>query len=202
MTLWLCKTFLRRSLRFSTIRKLTTAPEQAPLYLRISGDLQIIHSVFTVLVSSIDVLMFEKYARCQTGCFQFYSTPEIKPNSQKNNNVTHVIDFILPVACPLFVHFTGCSVFRPQTIRKCLFHCTPASLVSSDAFLDRLQKGRAVVSDEGLFHHSVSVPSDSGKNVYNLSKLQDCCFRDNVGKQSSLNLILMDTYDVIALSLN
>ncbi|XP_051749054.1 GTPase Era, mitochondrial [Ctenopharyngodon idella] len=92
MTLRLCKTFLRRSLRFSTIRKLTAAPEQAPLYLRISG----------------------------------------------------------------------CSVFRPQTIRKCLFHCTPASLVSSDAFLDRLQKGRAVVSDEGLFHHSVSVPSDSG----------------------------------------
>uniref|UniRef100_A0A671RIY9 GTPase Era, mitochondrial n=1 Tax=Sinocyclocheilus anshuiensis TaxID=1608454 RepID=A0A671RIY9_9TELE len=33
MTLRLCETFLRRSLRFSTIRKLTTAPEHAPLYL-------------------------------------------------------------------------------------------------------------------------------------------------------------------------
>lgn len=62
--------------------------------------------------------------------------------------------------------FTGCSVFGPQTVRKCLFHCTPASLVSSSAFLDRLQKGRAVVSDEGLCHHQpVSVPSDSGKNI-------------------------------------
>ncbi|XP_016380848.1 GTPase Era, mitochondrial-like [Sinocyclocheilus rhinocerous] len=92
MTLRLCETILRRSLRFSAIRKLTAAPEQAPLDLRGSG----------------------------------------------------------------------CSVFGPQTVRKCLFHCTPASLVSSGTFLDRLQKGRAVLSDEGLCHHPVSVPSDSG----------------------------------------
>uniref|UniRef100_A0A8C1M7I1 GTPase Era, mitochondrial n=1 Tax=Cyprinus carpio TaxID=7962 RepID=A0A8C1M7I1_CYPCA len=104
MALRFCDTFLRRSLRFSTIRKLTTAPEHAPLYLRLSG----------------------------------------------------------------------CSVFGPQTVRKCLFHCTPASLVSSSAFLDRLQKGRAVVSDEGLCHHQpVSVPSDSGHQFSLLLKDPD-----------------------------
>uniref|UniRef100_A0A8C1S5X9 Era-like 12S mitochondrial rRNA chaperone 1 n=1 Tax=Cyprinus carpio TaxID=7962 RepID=A0A8C1S5X9_CYPCA len=72
MTLRLCETILRRSLRFSAILKLTAALEHAPLDL----------------------------------------------------------------------HLSGCSVFGPQT-GKCLFHCTPASLVSSGAFLDRLQKGRA-----------------------------------------------------------
>uniref|UniRef100_A0A672SXU2 GTPase Era, mitochondrial n=1 Tax=Sinocyclocheilus grahami TaxID=75366 RepID=A0A672SXU2_SINGR len=96
MTLRLCETFLRRSLRFSTIRKLTTAPEHAPLYLRLSG----------------------------------------------------------------------CAVFGPQTVRKCLFHCTPASLVSSSAFLDRLQKGRAVVSDEGLCHHQ-PVSTTCRKQLFN-----------------------------------
>lgn len=99
----LCETFLRRSLRFSTIRKLTAAPEHAPLYLRVSG----------------------------------------------------------------------CSVFGSQTVRKCLFHCTPASLVSSSAFLDRLQKGRAVVSDEGLCNQPVSVPSDSGHQFSLLIKDPD-----------------------------
>uniref|UniRef100_A0A9J7Y7I9 Era-like 12S mitochondrial rRNA chaperone 1 n=2 Tax=Cyprinus carpio TaxID=7962 RepID=A0A9J7Y7I9_CYPCA len=73
MTLRLCETILRRSLRFSAILKLTAAPEHAPLDL----------------------------------------------------------------------HLSGCSVFGPQTVRKCLFNCTPASLVSSGAFLDILQKGRA-----------------------------------------------------------
>ncbi|XP_073696816.1 GTPase Era, mitochondrial [Garra rufa] len=103
MTLRLCETFLRGSLRFSTVRTLTAAPEYAPLYLRVSG----------------------------------------------------------------------CSVFGPQTVRKCLFHCTPASLVSSGAFLERLQKGRAVLSDEGLLHHPVSVPSDSSHQFSLLLKDPD-----------------------------
>ncbi|KAL1274843.1 hypothetical protein QQF64_027657 [Cirrhinus molitorella] len=103
MTLRLCEAFLRRSLRFSAIRKLTAASEYAPLSLRVSG----------------------------------------------------------------------CSVFGPQTVRKCLLHCTPASLVSSGAFLDKLQKGRAVVSDEGLCHHPVSVPSDSSHQFSLLLKDPD-----------------------------
>ncbi|KAK7173467.1 hypothetical protein R3I93_003323 [Phoxinus phoxinus] len=103
MTLRLCETFVRRSLLFSTIRKLTAAQEQAPLYLRVSG----------------------------------------------------------------------CSVFRPQTVRTCLFHCTPVSLVSSDAFLNRLQKGRPVVSDEGLCHHPVFVSPDSGHQFSLLVKEPD-----------------------------
>lgn len=112
-----------------------------------------------------------------------------RSKTTRTHRKTTTSAFILPVACPLFVHSTGCSVFRPQTVRKCLFHCTPASLVSSDAFLGRLQKGRAVVSEEGLCHHPLPVPSDSGNNISGLSKLQACCFRDNIGKQSSLNLI-------------
>ncbi|XP_051971284.1 GTPase Era, mitochondrial [Xyrauchen texanus] len=100
MTLLLCKTFLRRSLRFSTIRKLSAAPEHAPLYLR-----------------------------------------------------------------------SGCSVFLPPALRNGLTHWTPARLVSSEAFLDILQKGRAVVSDES--HHHVSVPSDSGHQFSLLLKDPD-----------------------------
>ncbi|XP_059406250.1 GTPase Era, mitochondrial-like [Carassius carassius] len=104
MALRLCETFLRRSVRFSTICRLTIAPEHAPLDLRLSGR----------------------------------------------------------------------SVFGPQTVRQCLFHCTPASLVSSSAFLDRLQKGRAVVNDEGLCHHQpVCVPSDSGHQFSLLLKDPD-----------------------------
>ncbi|XP_051531139.1 GTPase Era, mitochondrial-like [Myxocyprinus asiaticus] len=102
MTLRLCETFLRRSLRFSNIRKLSAAPEHAPLYLR-----------------------------------------------------------------------AGCSVFRPRILRNGLFHWTPVRLVSSDAFLDILQKGRAVVSEGGHCHHPVSVPSDSGHQLSSLLKDPD-----------------------------
>ncbi|XP_043094683.1 GTPase Era, mitochondrial [Puntigrus tetrazona] len=69
---------------------------------------------------------------------------------------------------------SGCSVFGPQAVRKCLFHCSPPSLVSPRAFLDRLQKGREVLSDEGLcLHQPVSVPSDSGHQISLLVKDPD-----------------------------
>uniref|UniRef100_A0A8C2HRF9 Era-like 12S mitochondrial rRNA chaperone 1 n=1 Tax=Cyprinus carpio TaxID=7962 RepID=A0A8C2HRF9_CYPCA len=90
MTLRLCETILRRSLRFSAILKLTAALEHAPLHL----------------------------------------------------------------------HLSGCSVFGPQT-GKCLFHCTPASLVSSGAFLDRLQKGRAVLSSVSLMPKDPDQPENA-----------------------------------------
>lgn len=71
--------------------------------------------------------------------------------------------------------------------------------MSSDAFLDRLQKGRPVVSDEGLGHHPVSVSSDSGKNISSPSQsFKTVVLEITCGKHISLKLILTDFYDVIA----
>lgn len=100
MTLRLCETFIRRSLRFSTVRSLTVASEHTPLRLR-----------------------------------------------------------------------TGCDVFRAHSLRKCLVRCAPARLMSSGAFLDRLQKSRTVVSGEGHYHHPV--PSDCGHQFSLLLKDPD-----------------------------
>ncbi|XP_056314189.1 GTPase Era, mitochondrial [Danio aesculapii] len=103
MTLRCCETFLRRSLRFSTVLNLTATPEHEQLYLRVSS---------------------------------------------------------------------GCSVFRPQTVRKCLFHWTPACTVSQGVFLDRLQK-RAAVTDERLCDQPVSVSPDRAQQFSLLLKDPD-----------------------------
>ncbi|XP_056602003.1 GTPase Era, mitochondrial [Triplophysa dalaica] len=96
----ICETFLRRSLRFSTTRSLTSACVNASLRLR-----------------------------------------------------------------------KGCAVTDAHVVRKCLFRNVPVRLVSSDAFLERLQKVGAVVSREGP--HQQPVPSDCGHQFSLLLKDPD-----------------------------
>uniref|UniRef100_A0A9J8CBP7 Era-like 12S mitochondrial rRNA chaperone 1 n=2 Tax=Cyprinus carpio TaxID=7962 RepID=A0A9J8CBP7_CYPCA len=66
-----------------------------------------------------------------------------KTKLTEHQTTTSVITYVLFYLSLVLCLFKGCSVFGPQTVRKCLFNCTPASLVSSGAFLDILQKGRA-----------------------------------------------------------
>lgn len=94
--------------------------------------------------------------------------------------------FLLPYTS-FTVNVTGCAVTDAHVVRKCLFRNVPVRLVSSDAFLERLQKGGAVVSSEGP--HQQPVPSDSGQN-------QPCpcqsCFSDKISKPNYINLIFTD----------
>lgn len=92
--------------------------------------------------------------------------------------------FLLP-----YFSLTGCAVVNAHAVRKCLIQYPPVRLVSSDAFLERLQKGGAVVSNEG--HNQQPVPSDCGQNQ--LGPRQSC-FSDKMSKPNSFNLIFTDLH--------
>lgn len=129
-----------------------------------------------------------------SGLYLSYSPPERKTTTSWY--LLFDLSFVLYL-------FTGCSVFGPQTVRKCLFHCTPASLVSSSGFLDRLQKGRAVVSDEGLCHNQpVSVPSDSGNIITSPSRAFKTAVLQITCRKLLFVIICVNICDIIAYSLN
>lgn len=61
----------------------------------------------------------------------------------------------------------GSSTLRLRPSRLTVFHLIPARAITSGVILDRLLKGKASGTNDGLGHRPTAVPPDSGIH---------CCF--------------------------
>ncbi|XP_042560681.1 GTPase Era, mitochondrial [Clupea harengus] len=60
---------------------------------------------------------------------------------------------------------TGSSTLRLRTNRQSVFHFTPACYIASGVILDRLAKGKAPGTDDGLGHRPTAVPPEPGEHL-------------------------------------
>uniref|UniRef100_A0AAZ3PFV9 GTPase Era, mitochondrial n=1 Tax=Oncorhynchus tshawytscha TaxID=74940 RepID=A0AAZ3PFV9_ONCTS len=68
---------------------------------------------------------------------------------------------------------TGWAARRPGTNNGHGFRFTPACFITSDAFLSRLEKGKAAETDDTLYHYPASVLPDSAEQLSLLVKDPD-----------------------------
>nr|XP_029483516.1 GTPase Era, mitochondrial isoform X1 [Oncorhynchus nerka] len=68
---------------------------------------------------------------------------------------------------------TGWAARRPGTNNGHGFRFTPACFITSDAFLSRLEKGKAAETDDTLYHYPTSVLPDSAEQLSLLVKDPD-----------------------------